>query len=172
MILLTVVFIFLIGAFKAFSDLSAEGRINPKGESSDNKWKLDEKGELIPQTYAPWYYGFLYKPEHKERFPYSSTYLVRFTDFWHNIEGNRFLAVIGAILSFRKIPGEILTSGGIVVLAAFIILTIRTIGFTINYELMKRTLKKKRGKAFYGMLALLDMAAIAAIWFLLTLILQ
>lgn len=54
---------------------------NFKNESK-NKWKLDDEGKTILNTESPWYY-FGYVPAKVEKFPFSSTILVAFTDHWH-----------------------------------------------------------------------------------------
>lgn len=124
-------FIVLLGVAKALSDLSQEGVIYPKSGSWKNKWKLDSKGNIIPYSgKAKWYYLFSYKPMYVERFPYSSTFLVVLTDFWHTIESVRFAACVGAILTYHPMvntPVDIL-----------IIWSIRTIAFSITYETTKR----------------------------------
>ena len=47
-----------------------------------NKWKLKD-GNIISNNKTIWYYLWLYKPKYKERFIWSSTILVKFTDGWH-----------------------------------------------------------------------------------------
>lgn len=47
-----------------------------------NKWKLGPTGKLLRYNEKHWYY-FGFYPYYKERFPYSSTILVCFTDHWH-----------------------------------------------------------------------------------------
>jgi hypothetical protein len=48
-----------------------------------NKWKKDNKNNLIKNTKKLWYYLWLYKPDYKEKFTYSSTIFVFLSDFWH-----------------------------------------------------------------------------------------
>jgi|GEM_PF-2870718 len=57
---------------------------NPlRGRSWKNKWKTDHIDKPIPCIKKPWYYFGLFKPEYEERFAYSSTFLVPFTDGEH-----------------------------------------------------------------------------------------
>lgn len=46
------------------------------------KWKYVD-GEMVPLEKAPWYYLGIHNPGHKEKFPFSSTMLVGFTNAWH-----------------------------------------------------------------------------------------
>ena len=55
-----------------------------------NKWKLFD-GELRFNDKKLWYYLWLYSPRFVERFPYSSTFFVSFTDGWHLMNMFRYL---------------------------------------------------------------------------------
>jgi len=55
---------------------------NPK-ISWRNKWKLNYLCSPMVTLKTPWYYFGIYKLEFVEKFPYSSTLLVSFTDAWH-----------------------------------------------------------------------------------------
>lgn len=95
--MVTFTLIFFAASFKAFSDTikthwsssiwwntpvnSWWFRWDATG-SYKNKWKLHNE-QPIPNTKHLWYYLWLYKPEYVERFWYSSTFLVLFTDGWH-----------------------------------------------------------------------------------------
>tara|TARA_R110000803_G_scaffold35405_2_gene76560 strand:- start:681 stop:1079 length:399 start_codon:yes stop_codon:yes gene_type:complete len=125
-------FIVLLGTAKALSDLSQENVIWAKGASWKNKWKLDKDGELIEEFDTHWYYLWLYYPEHKERFPYSSTFLVTLTDSWHRIESLRFIACVGAIVNYDTIIS--------LPLDIVMMWVIRTVAFSITYETTKRDL--------------------------------
>jgi hypothetical protein len=48
-----------------------------------NKWRLNSLGGLIVQHRKLWYYGWYFTPKFVERFPYSSTVLVAWTNAWH-----------------------------------------------------------------------------------------
>ena len=96
------------------------------GDSWKNKWKLDDKGKLIPQKNRPWYYLQIYKPEHQERFPYSSTFLVFTTDAWHFFQSLWWFSVTGALAI--QLPG-------LHWLLWLVILTVlRMVSFTLFYD--------------------------------------
>lgn len=79
--ILTLSLCFLAGVANALMDLSSEGRFKKKyfnkSESWVNKWKYP----LEPAEPKWYYFGIV--PKYKEKFPYSSTWLVAYTDFWH-----------------------------------------------------------------------------------------
>lgn len=128
--MISLIFMFINGAFKALSDLSSEGLIFPKSSSWENKWYMPHS-HLIPNKKKLWYYLYLYAPQYKERFPYSSTFLVFLTDKWHLIESVRIFSVLFAIVGYK--------SFFLGVIADFVLLWgIRTIGFTLVYEYFKR----------------------------------
>lgn len=109
--MISILFLFLERVFKALSDIiksswasSIFSLLPPTHwlvkwgkDSQNNKWKLDDKDHLIPNTEKKWYY-FGHDPEYKERFFLSSTWLVALTDLWHTSEYVRrsciFLALI------------------------------------------------------------------------------
>lgn len=83
MIGLTMIFLALAGIAKGFLDYYADSGI--KGKEWRNKWKNIHEGwtKTDLRRYHWWYFG-LYTPQwHKEKFPFSSTILVAFTDKWH-----------------------------------------------------------------------------------------
>lgn len=94
MYLLILVCVFLARAFKAAADRISEGSFNKDYWSKDvswkNKWKLFD-GELRFNDKKLWYYLWLYSPRFVERFPYSSTFFVSFTDGWHLMNMFRYL---------------------------------------------------------------------------------
>lgn len=61
------------------------------------KWKIVD-GKQVPQTKKLWYYLWIFTPKFVERFPYSSTWLVKYTDLWHTSEGLRRLSEAGIVL--------------------------------------------------------------------------
>jgi len=105
--MISLILIFFARGFKALSDtirgtwsssifsfLSKESKLYKWSHFSNswkNKWKLDQQGNIIPNSKKLWYYGFLYAPSYIERFPYSSTFLVSLTDLWHLSERLRRL---------------------------------------------------------------------------------
>ena len=128
--MIAILFALLVGSFKALSDLSSEGKIYPKGESWKNKWKLDDNGKISRNDKSYFYYLWLYKPENVEKFPYSSTFLVSLTDFWHKTELARMVSAVLMVLTYTQIFNSI---------ADFAILyTFYMIGFTMIYEPIKR----------------------------------
>ena len=50
-----------------------------------NKWKLTPEGKLIRYGKRRWYHLFK-TPKYEEKFPFSSTILVCFTDNWHRYQ--------------------------------------------------------------------------------------
>lgn len=99
---ITYLLLFIAGSSKAASDLYSEGVLKPsKSESWKNKWKLDDKGKIIPNDKKPWYYLWLWKPMYIERFPYSSEFLVFLTDPWHRFNTIKMTSIIIGILFFH-----------------------------------------------------------------------
>ena len=99
--MVALILIFVAGVFKAFSDKlkvwdSSRWANLPKdnwfykwagnGGSWKNKWKLNSNGQQIPIKGCTWYYLCMFPLHFKERFPYSSTFLVTFTDGWHTFQ--------------------------------------------------------------------------------------
>lgn len=87
-------------------------------------WQNKYDMTVLPDN--PWYYFKLYTPKYKERFPYSTTVFVGFTDAWHltNWIRNRCIDII----LFIYIPWYLVI---ITILA-------RQIGFsTFYYKLLK-----------------------------------
>ncbi len=116
---------FLWGAFKGLSDktLFYDGYLS--GNDWKNKWKLTPAGELIQSTRAPWYYLGLYTPEYVEKFPYSSTFLVAFTDRWHRFQLLERLSVVAAIFCASKIN---------IIFAVAAALVLYSVGFLITFK--------------------------------------
>ena len=77
-------FIFLVfaGITKGFLDYYADSGIKEK--EWKNKYKITKDGDLVKlEDVKHWWYLGLYKPKYAERFPFSTTVLVAFTDKWH-----------------------------------------------------------------------------------------
>jgi hypothetical protein len=85
----------IIGGLDGAQDLSALNRYGSswwnKGKSWRNKW-----ADPLIDGGKPWYYLWAYKPKYKEKFPYSSTFLVYLTDGWHLL---KFVKIRLSILS-------------------------------------------------------------------------
>jgi hypothetical protein len=83
------VFLITIAAIAgAFLDASAINSFKRKwlnkGQTAKAKWDtVGTNNDKIRNKTYPWYYLGLYKPQFKERFPFSSTILVWMTDPWH-----------------------------------------------------------------------------------------
>ena len=101
MIYLIVSLICVVGIINALLDSSALDRFKNrwwnKSNSWKNKWKL-VNGELVKSKTSPWYYLHLYTPMYIERFPYSSTILVSYTDGWHLLKNLQY-SIIFFIIS-------------------------------------------------------------------------
>lgn len=111
-------------------------------ESWKNKWKWEPlaqngyKRQSVRVRYEqidkPWYYFGLFKPEYKEKFPYSSTILVFLTDEWHWKKWLCFTCIELAI-SYLFVKAYDLpwwcTLIGIVISKTF-----RGVGFTLKYD--------------------------------------
>jgi len=78
-----IAFIFLAGFFKGLQDhCTFHSKACDPTETWTNKYLLDTNGALM--EFKGWWYLGLYEPAHMEKFPYSSTALVGFTDRWHS----------------------------------------------------------------------------------------
>lgn len=92
-----------------------------------NKWKLSQNGKLIKYDKKDWYY-FGFYPKFKERFPYSSTILVCFTDNWHKYQ---FLFLRSVYLAISvQLSGII----GAIALAFIVFPILYGIGFYFGFE--------------------------------------
>ena len=79
-VVLVVLFMCIAGLGKYISDKAVQdGSVL---DTWENKYKLVDD-EPVPELKKPWYYFGMYKPEYKERFPFSTTALVALTDRWH-----------------------------------------------------------------------------------------
>ena len=68
--------------FKARMDVIMFSGVNSGWKA---KWKTTPEGKLKYYRKKDWYY-FGYYPPYEEKFPYSSTFLVCFTDKWHKYQ--------------------------------------------------------------------------------------
>lgn len=62
-----------------------------------NKWKLDSDGKLIPYS-QKWYHFKIFQPKYVEKFPFSSTLLVAFTDNWHRWKSLFLICLFAAMV--------------------------------------------------------------------------
>lgn len=95
-----------------------------------NKWKLTESGKLIRYNEKDWYYFGNY-PRFKEKFPFSSTILVCFTDTWHKYQF-LFLRCI-----YMSIAIPMAGFGKSILLAFFVFPFFYEIGFYFSCEKYK-----------------------------------
>jgi hypothetical protein len=133
---------FIAGAAKGFSDklvvwYNSVWRNLPKtnwfykwaaGGSWKNKWKLDSEGNIIPNANKLWYYLWLYKPHSIEKFPYSSTFLVLFTDGWHTGQFLMRTAFMFAAIFYFQVFGLAWYFQYIIMSVCYMI------GFTLTYD--------------------------------------
>lgn len=135
LIVIITILIFFSGLIKALLDYSSiDGFKNPwwnKSASWTNKWKLKD-GNPIPNNKRPFYYLFMFKPNYIEKFPYSSTALVAFTDGWHLLQKILYTLIfqsISLLLSaYLNISTDIIET-----VCSFLILTLI---FTISFEVL------------------------------------
>jgi hypothetical protein len=110
MFILSTIFSALAGISNAFMDLSAENRFidnkfnKSEGPNNDeNKWKQPlEPGKRI------WWYLWLKKPMYKESFIWSSTLLVKFTDWWHRFQAFMIVFFCLAIVFYSPFSSVVL----------------------------------------------------------------
>ena len=136
-----IILIFIHGFLKALADLSSEGNKNipskwHKSKTHLNKWLLDDSGRKILQREPLWYYP-IYLPEYKEKFPYSSTWFVAVTDFWHFMELLKKTTMILGFLFYEVYFG--------IEIDFLLLVLVYSAGFSIIYEPVKRG-KLKLGK--------------------------
>lgn len=89
MFLISTLLMIIAGCAKSFMDISSENGFKDnlynkdRGDNNDeNKWKQPlEPGKPV------WWYGWIiYKTRYVEKYPFSSTILVIFTDWWHRFQ--------------------------------------------------------------------------------------
>jgi hypothetical protein len=73
--------------------------LNPVFWDVKTSWKNMWKWPLEP--FSGWYYFGLYKPRYKEKFPYSTTFLVWATDAWHLAKA-LMIGCIGLAIGFHS----------------------------------------------------------------------
>lgn len=96
-----------------------------------NKWKLTADGKLKYYKKKDWYY-FGHYPLYEEKFVYSSTILVCFTDAWHKYQFFMLRAFYLSV-AIQMVPWYL------ALVAAFIVFpVIYGIGFYISFEKLSR----------------------------------
>ena len=104
--LLSTIFTMFAGVANAYMDLSAENLFSNNkynktkgGNNDENKWKQPYE----KPTKNPWYYFGLVQPKYVESFPYSTTILVSFTDWWHKYQMVMISAFCLAIVLYSPV---------------------------------------------------------------------
>lgn len=78
-VIISCILVAIGSSFKARMDIIS---FRSKSLGWKNKWKLSPEGKLQFYRRKDWYYFGVY-PEYEEKFIYSSTLFVCFTDDWH-----------------------------------------------------------------------------------------
>ena len=94
----------LAAYFNAKMDKCQFHRVGCNADEWKNKWKLDDEGRLIPYVSKWYHFGFI-EPKYVEKFPYSSTVFVSFTDRWHRWK-SLFLTCLFAAMVILNIDFE------------------------------------------------------------------
>lgn len=116
------------GAMMALMDLNAHGKKGKDpADTWPDKWRVDKSGNPIPNNKRPLKYLKLYRPKFKEKFPYSSTFLVWLVDPWHRHK-KIFMATLFGAIALRP---EITMWGA---LDALILNVILLIAFNLVYH--------------------------------------
>jgi hypothetical protein len=155
--LIILLLLIFTGFVKAMMDLSSENYFKTnkkylnKSDSWINKYKQNEKG-LIPVENHWWYFGII-KPKYQEKFPFSSTVFVMFTDFWHLMNTLYLLLMLliptlysnNLLYEFMKSLGINLSNGSITFMTDYTIV-INLIVYAglilVSFELLYNFFKK------------------------------
>jgi hypothetical protein len=129
--MITLILIIIAGALNAIMDKlvfafksSIFKDLNPRFWDVKQSWKNQWKWPLQP--YTSWYYFGLYKPRHKENFPYSNTFLVWAVDAWHLSKALMLGLIMLGIVLYNPILSTLLDL--VIYYIAF------TVSFTYFYE--------------------------------------
>jgi len=154
--MISILFTILAGISNAFMDLSAENLFlnnkfnKSKGPNNDeNKWKQPlEPGKKI------WWYLWLKKPMYKESFIWSSTLLVKFTDWWHKFQSFMILFFCLSIVFYSPISEQFVFNfltqdlfwSNVLIKTLDVIILSLTFGFSFEnvYAPIKRKLREKK----------------------------
>ena len=126
---------FLAGVSNAFMDLSSEDRFKNKSlnksEGSKQKWKQpQEPGKKM------WYH--ISKPRYKEAFPYSSTFFVLFTDFWHKMQ-----SLMLTLIFMSAVLYEPIFKFDLLIWEVFVNFLLLRLSFGVGFEPLYKRLKLK-----------------------------
>lgn len=134
---ISIALIFLSGRYEGLMELSSHGKLSKvknQSETWQNKWGwfdsrynykdnffiLSWKDVLVSdygnkdfyirktEKRKLWYYLWVFTPEYIEAFPYSSSILVAFTDYWHLVKLKRGVLMYLSLILSHLIPCFIL----------------------------------------------------------------
>jgi len=98
--MISLILSFLAGIANALMDFSSEGRFKKESRNKSEGWKNKWKQPLEPGE-KMWYH--ISKPRYIEKYPYSSTFLVLFTDFWHMMKSIMLTLVFMSVVLYSPI---------------------------------------------------------------------
>jgi hypothetical protein len=108
--MITVILVIIAGILNAVMDKIAFNfrtsifkNLNPKFWNLQESWKNQWAWPLQPFT--GWYYFGLYKPQYKENFPYSNTFMVWATDAWHLAKALMLTCIMLSIVFYKPMVG-------------------------------------------------------------------
>lgn len=116
----------VIAYSKACADILEER--GQKFNTWRNKWKSVNTVFGVVHSYKHWWYLGLHTPEFQEKFPFSSTLLVSFTDEWHRFNSLRHIHIALAVGVFTNSP----------LLVALVVLGLHSFFFHVTYYFLKR----------------------------------
>lgn len=133
-IIVTLLLCFIAGIANSLMDLSSENRFKKDWYNKGKSWKYKWKDPLTPGRTHWYHFGMI--PKYEERFIYSSTLFVAYTDFWHLMQAvmlscfSLAIALNVVIVDFDLVFWEILVN-------FFLIRLAFGIGFEPLYKWMK-----------------------------------
>lgn len=105
--MISLLLLFLSGIFDASRDLigfryeqSIFYKFNPYFWNPQKSWR-NKYDKDLSKSKECWYYFGLYKPLFKERFPFSTTFLVFLTDGWHLLKALVLTCWVLAIVFYK-----------------------------------------------------------------------
>jgi len=125
--MISLILMMVAGALNAIMDKiafnfksSVFNKLNPTFWDVKQSWKNMWKWPLEPFT--SWYYFGLYKPRYKEKFPYSTTFLVWATDAWH-LSKALMLVFIGLAIGFHSPVVNVVVDAVVMVVGFTVVFT-------------------------------------------------
>jgi len=86
MIYISIILLFISFWAKGKMDLSAKDAFTGKKAIRNKSFSWTFKYDESLKRSGNWWYFGTYRPLHLERFPFSSTLFVAFTDYWHRMQ--------------------------------------------------------------------------------------